>query len=39
MRTGLCSARSPQGFLAGRAGWKPFGFLTQALCLFGKTFF
>jgi hypothetical protein len=39
MRAGLGSPSSPQGIVAGRARCKPFSFLTQALCLFGKTFF
>jgi hypothetical protein len=36
MRTGLCPAGFPQGFLAGPAKWKPCSFLTQALCLLGQ---
>jgi hypothetical protein len=39
MRPGFTLTSSPQAFLSDNAGWKQLCFLSQALCLFGKTFF
>jgi len=39
VRAGLCLSGSPDQFIAYRARSKQFGFISQALRFFGKSFF